>query len=100
LAVKKSANRDIKLKGKMSRLIIIWASIFGILLNFIPVELMILSVFIGLLILGAILLPYIYHKEKKENISIKWRFYTPLSLISILIIFGILLYFQISGSIF
>jgi hypothetical protein len=100
LPAKKSSNPDIRFKGKMIRLVIVWASLLGILFSFIPIEFLILTVFIGILILGAILLPYIYHKEKKDDISIKWRFYTLLSLISVLIIFGVLLYFQISGSIF
>ncbi|TXT59705.1 MAG: membrane protein of unknown function [Promethearchaeota archaeon] len=97
LPSKKSADPDLRFKGKMIRLVIVWGSILGFLFTFIPLEFLVVSIFIGILILGSILLPYIYHQEKKDKISIKWRFYTLLSLIFVLIIFGVLLYFQITG---
>jgi len=39
---------------------------------------------------------YIGRKEEREKISIKWRFYTLLSLFLLLIIFGVLLFLQLS----
>lgn len=88
---------DKKFSRRMKRLIIIWGSVIGIIFLFIPLNFLILMIFIAILILGAILLPYIYFKEKRENISIKWRFYTTLFFIFILIITVILMYLQFIG---
>ena len=94
LPYKEFEDPDKMFSRKITRLIIIWCSVIGIIFIFIPFEFLSLLIFISLLILGAIILPYIYYKEKKENISIKWRFYTTLFFIIILIITGILMYLQ------
>ena len=67
----------------MKRLIIVWGSVIGIIFIFIPLEFLTLMIFLAILILGAILLPYIYYKEKKELISIKWRFYSTIFFITV-----------------
>ncbi len=87
---------NVMFKRKMINLISIWGGIIGLLFGFLPLEWYILVLWIGIWILGAVLLPFIIYKEKKENISIKWRFYTLISLIITLIIFGLLLYLQIA----
>jgi len=96
----KSADPDEMFSRKMKRLIILWGGVIGFIFSFIPIAFMIPAIFISILILGAILEPYIYYKEKKENISIKWRFYSILFFIIILIITGIMAILQISGLLF
>ena len=97
LPSKKSDDPDRMFSRKMKRLIIVWGSVIGIIFIFIPFNYIMLMIFIALLILGAILLPFIYYKEKKENISIKWRFYATIFFIIILIITGILMSLQFAG---
>ncbi|MEE9376598.1 MAG: hypothetical protein V3V33_01005 [Candidatus Lokiarchaeia archaeon] len=87
----KTEDVDIMFRRRMLRLVISWGSIIIIMFSFIPSDYYIFTTWISIWILGAILLPYIIFKEKNENISIKWRFYTLIILISMLILFGILL---------
>jgi len=94
---KESDDVNVMFRRRMYRLIISWGSIvvFLFALPFITVEWYVFIVWISIWILGAILLPYIIFKEKSENISIKWRFYTLLILIIFLIVFGIIVFYQI-----
>ncbi|MBN1214920.1 MAG: hypothetical protein JXA99_05690 [Candidatus Lokiarchaeota archaeon] len=77
-----------------------WLSIIGIILSYIEAEFYIITVLLSFTILGAIFLPYIYYKEKKEKISIKWRFYSTIFFIIILIITIALFYFQFMSNYF
>ena len=95
---KKSEDADIRFKRRMIRLIISWGSIIVVLFVFITPIWYIFTIWISIWIVGAILLPYMIFKEKKENISIKWRFYTLILLIIFLIIFGIIFGIQVSGT--
>ena len=94
---KKSEDPDQMFSQNMKRLMIVWGSVIGIIFIFIPLIFLTIMIFTSILILGAILLPYIYYKEKKEKISIKWRFYSTLFFVIILIITGILIYLQFIG---
>ncbi|KKM94413.1 hypothetical protein LCGC14_1198540, partial [marine sediment metagenome] len=93
----KSEDVDVMFKRRMLRLIISWGSVIGVLFGFIAPALYIFTTWISIWILGAVLLPYISFKEKREKISIKWRFYTLIILIIMLILFGILFGIQILG---
>ncbi|MFX1366500.1 MAG: hypothetical protein ACFFCE_03250 [Promethearchaeota archaeon] len=95
---KKSDDPDIKFRRRMIRLIISWSSVIIVLFAFITPIWYIFTIWISIWIVGAILLPYMIFKEKKENISIKWRFYTLIFLIILLIFFGIIFVIQISGA--
>ncbi|MHA2009085.1 MAG: hypothetical protein ACW99E_18320, partial [Promethearchaeota archaeon] len=53
------------------------------------VEYYILAIFISIAVVGTIVLVYLGRKEEREKISVKWRFYTLLTLFLLLIIFGI-----------
>ncbi|MFX1302635.1 MAG: hypothetical protein ACFE9X_04670 [Promethearchaeota archaeon] len=92
---KKSEDADLMFRRRMLRLIISWGSIIVLLFAFITWVWYIFTIWISIWIMGAILLPYISFKEKRENISIKWRFYTLIILIILLVLFGILLALQI-----
>ena len=97
---KSMENPNVALKYRMLYLSSIWSAILGIVFNFLFVRFYLIAFFLSLVILGAILLPYIYYKEKKEGISIKWRFYFTLMFILIVILTLILFYFQIIIEIF
>ncbi len=84
-------------RRRIITLIALWSIIIGVLFSFISLEFYILAIFLSILVFGAIILPYIYFKEKRENISIKWRFYTTLFFIFIIVITGVLLYLQLSA---
>ncbi|MEE9376599.1 MAG: hypothetical protein V3V33_01010 [Candidatus Lokiarchaeia archaeon] len=92
---KKSDDADIRFKRRMIRLIINWGSIIVVLFAFITPIWYIFTIWISIWIVGAILLPYMIFKEKRENISIKWRFYTLIFLIILLILFGIIFGIQV-----
>ena len=79
----------------MLRLIIGWGSVIGVLFGIITPEWYIFTIWISIWVLGAILLPYMSFKEKREKISIKWRFYTLIILITTLVLFGVLFGIQI-----
>ncbi|MFX0000186.1 MAG: hypothetical protein ACFE9Q_01995 [Candidatus Hodarchaeota archaeon] len=96
----KTEDVDIMFRRRMLRLVTSWGSIIIILFSFmfvlnVEAYWYALATWISIWILGAILLPYIIFKEKRENISIKWRFYTLIILISMLILFGIIVGIQI-----
>ncbi|MFX1390701.1 MAG: hypothetical protein ACFE9Z_11605 [Promethearchaeota archaeon] len=95
LPSKSSEDVNIMFRRRMIRLIIGWSSIIVILFGFITPVWYIFTIWISIWILGAILLPYIRFKEKCEQISIKWRFYTLIILIILLIILGIIVGIQI-----
>jgi len=97
---KKSDDVNVMFRRRMYRLIISWGSIIILLFSFITLEWYVFTVWISIWIMGAILLPYIIFKEKSENISIKWRFYTLLILIIFLILFGIIVFIQIYTNFF
>ena len=90
----KTEDVDIMFRRRMFRLIISWSSIIIILFSFLDPSYYVFTTWISIWILGAILLPYIIFKEKNENISIKWRFYTLIILISMLVLFGIIVAVQ------
>ncbi len=88
------------LKFKMLYLGSICSTILGVIFNFLSIEFYLIAFFLSLVILGVIILPYIYYKEKKEEISIKWRFFSTIIFISILIITFILIITTIYNRIF
>ncbi|MFX1419828.1 MAG: hypothetical protein ACFE9N_12995, partial [Promethearchaeota archaeon] len=92
---KKSDDANITFRHRMYRLVITWSSIIIVLFTFITPVWYIFTIWISIWIIGAILLPYIRFKERSENISIKWRFYTLIILIFLLIILGIIVGIQI-----
>lgn len=79
----------------MYRLIISWGSIITLLFTVITPVWYVFTIWISIWIIGVILLPYIRFKERSENISIKWRFYTLIILIIVLIVLGIIVAIQI-----
>jgi hypothetical protein len=90
----KNLNPNLLLKYRIIYLSSIWAGTLGIIFNYIGMGFYLLALFLSLTILGAIFLPYIYYLEKKEGISIKWRFYLTLFFIIILIITLLIFYLQ------
>jgi hypothetical protein len=91
-----TSDPDIIFKRRVIRLSIGWGSVIGILFTIITIEWYIFTVFISIAVVGTIILVYIRRKEEREKISIKWRFYTLLILFILLILFGVLLFLQIS----
>ncbi|HEC38712.1 MAG TPA: hypothetical protein ENI29_10790 [bacterium] len=92
----KSIDPDVIFKRRIIRLSIGWGSVIGVLFVIIPIEGYIATIFISIAVVGTIILVYLGRKEEREKISIKWRFYTLLTLFLLLIIFGILLFLQLS----
>ncbi|HUW91207.1 MAG TPA: hypothetical protein VMV43_11910 [Candidatus Nanopelagicaceae bacterium] len=92
----KTDDLDQVFKQRMQRFIGLWicftifvfALILPYLTSFIFGIILILS---SIIILGAILAIYVYRIEKKQKISIKWRFYTTIILIILTVIWAILL---------
>jgi hypothetical protein len=66
----------------------VFALILPYITSFLFGTILILS---SIIVLGAILAIYIYRIEKKQKISIKWRFYTTIILIILAIIWALLL---------
>ncbi|MFX0071018.1 MAG: hypothetical protein ACFFAO_08005, partial [Candidatus Hermodarchaeota archaeon] len=97
---KKSDNPDEMFSKKMKRFAILGGGVIGFILSFIPIEFMILTIFISVLIFGAIIETFISYQEKRENISIKWRFYSIIFFIIILIMTIILLILQFFNLLF
>jgi hypothetical protein len=91
---KKSDDVNVMFRRRLYRLIISWGSIIILLFTFITDIWYVFTVWISVWIIGAILLPYIIFKERSENISIKWRFYTLIILIILLIVLGIIVGIQ------
>ena len=93
---KKTDDLDIVFKKRMQRFITLWVSftffVFALILPYITSFLFALILILSsIIILGAILAIYIYRIEKKQKISIKWRFYTTIILITLTIIWALLL---------
>jgi len=100
LPVKKTDDLDQVFRQRMQRFITLWISftvfVFALILPYLEPSLS--SIIFGtvlilssIIILGAILAVYIYRIEKKQKISIKWRFYTTILLISLSIIWVLLI---------
>ncbi|TFG16134.1 MAG: hypothetical protein EU531_07515 [Promethearchaeota archaeon] len=86
---KKATDSDEVFEQKMKRFITIWisTSLFIYVLILPYIESFVYSLILmtsSILGLGAILLIFIYRKEKRQKISIKWRFYT--TIVSILLV--------------
>ena len=80
----KSLDADVIFKRRIIRLSIGWGSVIAVLFMVIPIEGYIATIFISIAVVGTIILVYIGRKEEREKISIKWRFYTLLSLFILL----------------
>ena len=96
LPTKKTDDLDQAFRLRMQRFITLWISFTIIaLLLIIPfitsILFGIILILSSIIILGAILAIYIYRIEKKQKISIKWRFYTTILLIILTIIWVVLL---------
>ncbi len=91
----KSEDVNEMFKRRMLRLGISWGGIIGVLLAFITPDWWLFTIWISIWIVGTVLLPYIRFKEKREKISIKWRFYTLITFIITLVILGIIVGIQI-----
>ncbi|MBD3214723.1 MAG: hypothetical protein GF311_19080 [Candidatus Lokiarchaeota archaeon] len=98
--ISKNLEPNLLLKYRIIYLSSIWAGTLGIIFNYIGMEFYLLALFLSLTILGAIFLPYVYYQEKKEGISIKWRFYLTLFFIIILIITLLIFYLQFLVNLF
>jgi len=95
LPVKKTDDLDQVFRQRMQRFITLWVSftvfVFALILPYITSIIFgIVLILSSIIILGAILAIYIYRIEKKQKISIKWRFYTTILLIVLTIIWVLL----------
>jgi len=95
LPAEDSTDADVIFKRRLLRLSLGWGSIIGALFIMITIEWYIFTIFISIAVVGTIVLVYLGRKEEREKISIKWRFYTLLSLFLLLIIFGVILTIQL-----
>jgi hypothetical protein len=96
LPSRRSDDVDKVFRTRMTRFGTVWVSLtFFIYIFIIPyLESTLLGIIIilsSLLALGAIFAIYIYRIEKKQKISIKWRFYITTALIITVIVWGILI---------
>jgi len=96
LPVKKTDDLDQVFRQRMQRFITLWVSftvfVFALILPYITSIIFgIVLILSSIIILGAILAISIYRIEKKQKISIKWRFYTTILLISLSIIWVLLI---------
>jgi len=96
LPPKKTDDVDQVFKNRMQRFITLWISftffVFALILPSITSFLFgIILILSSVIILGAIVAIYIYRIERKQKISIKWRFYTTIILITLTIIWALLL---------
>jgi hypothetical protein len=87
---------DIIFKRRILRLSIGWGSVIGLLFIVITPEWYLFTGFISTAVVGTIILVFLGRKEEREKISVKWRFYTLLSLFILLILFGVLFFIQLS----
>jgi hypothetical protein len=90
-----SSDPDVIFKRRMLRLSYGWGSVIAFLFIYITPVWYIFTIFISIAVAGSIVLIFIGRKEEREKISVKWRFYTLLSLFIFLIIFGILFFIQL-----
>ncbi len=95
LPSKKTDDVNIRFRRRILRLIISWGSILMFLFFIITPVWYVFAFWISIWIIGVILLPYIRFKERSENISIKWRFYTLIVFIILVIVVGIIVGIQI-----
>jgi hypothetical protein len=98
LPSKKTDDVDVRFRRRIFRLIISWGSIIVLLFaipNWITPVWYVFTFWISIWIIGVILLPYIKFKERSENISIKWRFYTLIIFITLVVVVGIIVGIQI-----
>lgn len=86
---------DIIFKRRILRLSVGWGSVIGLLFIVITPVWYIFTVLISIAVVGSIILVYIGRKEEREKISVKWRFYTLLSLFILLILFLVLFIIQL-----
>ncbi|MHA2283248.1 MAG: hypothetical protein ACXAC5_20595 [Promethearchaeota archaeon] len=91
-----STDPDIIFKRRILRLSIGWGSLIGLLFIVITVEWYLFTGFISTAVVGTIILVFLGRKEEREKISVKWRFYTLLTLFILLILFGVLFFIQLS----
>ncbi len=96
LPTKRTDDIDIIFRTRMTRFGTVWISMTAFILVFIlpALESGLLGMIIvlsSLLALGAIVAIYVYRIEKKQKISIKWRFYITTTLIITVIIWAILI---------
>jgi len=96
LPPQKTDDVDLIFKNRMQRFITLWISftvfIFTLIIPYYVTSLLlgIILILSSIIILGAIVAIYIYRIEKKQKISIKWRFYTTIILITLSIIWVLL----------
>ncbi|MFX0009685.1 MAG: hypothetical protein ACFE9R_05170 [Candidatus Hermodarchaeota archaeon] len=96
LPTKKTDDIDITFRNRMQRFITLWISftvfVFALILPSITSPIFgIILILSSIIILGAIVAIYIYRIEKKQKISIKWRFYTLIILFVLVGIWVVLL---------
>ncbi len=95
LPSKKTEDVDLIFKHRMRKLITSWITVIAILFLFITPNWYIFTLWISIWIMGAILLPYVIYKERKDNISVKWRFYTLIIILTAIFLVGIPAIFSI-----
>ena len=95
LPSKKTEDVDIIFKHRMRKLITSWITVITILFLFISFIWYIITFWISIWILGIILIPYVIYKERRDKISVKWRFYTLIIIFTAIIIVGIPAIFSI-----
>ncbi|MFW9821556.1 MAG: hypothetical protein ACFFE4_01390 [Candidatus Thorarchaeota archaeon] len=83
---------DIIFKRRVLRLSIGWGSLIGILFIVITPQWYLFTGFISTAVVGTIILVFLGRKEEREKISVKWRFYTLLTLFILLILLGVLFF--------
>jgi len=97
LPSKKTDDIDQIFKNRMQRFITLWISftvfVFTLILPYYVTSFLfsIILILSSIILLGAIVAIYIYRIEKKQKISIKWRFYTTIILIILAIIWVLLI---------
>jgi hypothetical protein len=85
-----SEDPDVIFKRRVLRLSIGWGSVISLLFILITPDWYLFTGFVSTAVVGTIILVIIRRKEESQKISIKWRFYTLLSLFILLIILGVL----------
>jgi hypothetical protein len=93
-----SEDADVIFKRRVLRLSIGWGSVISLLFILITPDWYPFAGFISTAVVGTIILVFIRRKEEREKISIRWRFFTLLSLFILLIILGILSLIVFIGS--
>ncbi len=91
----KSTDPDVIFKRRVLRLSYGWGSVIAFLFIYITPVWYIFTVFISIAVIGTITLVYMGRKEEREKLSIKWRFYTLITLFIAFISFGVLFVLQL-----